>query len=76
MPGKPELSFFGWSQDSGVLLRIHNLLAVQAAGSDKKARRELTLDGPTTKRQPQLFARTIAEFDTDRFMGVIASGKF
>lgn len=33
------------------------------------------LDGPRPERKPRLFARTIAEFDTDRFMEVIASGK-
>lgn len=58
-----------------LLLRIHNFLAVQAAGEDKKRRRELTLDGPSAKRKPRLFAPTLAEFDTERFMGVIASGR-
>jgi len=74
--GAAELSFFGWSQDSMLLLRIHNFLAGQAAGTDKKLARELRLDGPRAKRKPRMFARTIAEFDTDRFMEVIASGKF
>lgn len=58
-----------------LLLRIHNFLAVQAAGTDNKLARELTLDGPAPEKKPRLFAPTIAEFDTDRFMGVIASGK-
>lgn len=73
--GPEGLSFFGWSQDSMLQLRIHNFLAAQAAGSDKKARRALVLDGPQAKRKPRLFAPTIAEFDADAFMGVIASGK-
>lgn len=69
------LSFFGWSQDSMLLLRIHNFLAAQSAGENKQLRRELVLDGPRAQRKPRLFAATIAEFDTDAFMGVIASGK-
>ncbi|MBF4603766.1 hypothetical protein [Curtobacterium sp. VKM Ac-2884] len=75
-PGKPSLAFFGFSQDSMLLLRIHNFLAGQAAGTDKKVARELALDGPAPEKKARLFAPTIAEFDTDRFMGVIASGKF
>lgn len=73
--GPDGLSFFGWSQDSMLLLRIHNFLAAQSAGESKKLRRELVLDGPRAQRKPRLFAPTIAEFDTDAFMGVIASGK-
>jgi hypothetical protein len=73
--GPAELSFFGWSQDSALLLRIHNFLAAQAAGKDKKLRRELVLDGPRAKRKPRLFAPTLADFDERRFMEVIASGK-
>lgn len=73
--GPVTLSFFGWSQDSALLLNIHNFLAAMAAGNDKKARREMTLEGPRAKQKPRLFAPTIAEFDTERFMGVIASGK-
>lgn len=59
-----------------LLLRIHNFLAGQAAGTDKKAARELRLDGPRAQRKSLLFAPTVAEFDVARFMEVIASGKF
>lgn len=59
-----------------LLLRIHNFLAAQSAGTDKKLLRELTLDGPKAQRKSLLFAPTIAEFDAARFMEVIASGKF
>jgi len=56
-------------------LRIHNLLAVVAAQGNQKVARELALDGPSPAKKVRLFAPTIAEFNTDRFMEVIASGK-
>ncbi|WP_413600852.1 hypothetical protein [Curtobacterium sp. Curtsp57] len=51
---------------------MHNLIAGMAGG---KRAKELMLDGPSAARKVRLFAPTIAEFDVDGFMEVIASGK-
>lgn len=67
-PGDEGLGFLGFSQDSALLVGIHNLLAVQVGR--KKARR-LMLGGPKARLKSGLFSKTIADFDTDRFMAAI-----
>lgn len=62
-----ELGFLGYSQDSALLIAIHNAVM---AGHGKKARKAM-LDGPKAKGIKKLFAPTIADFNTDLFMAVI-----
>jgi hypothetical protein len=67
-PQKPDpasnpavLQFYGWSQDTRVLLGMHNLLATMAVGG-KKARDHI-LQGPSAGGgKPRLVAKTLAEF--------------
>lgn len=68
--GDDGMSFLGWSQDSMLLAQIHNALIAKYAG--KKAK-DLMILGPKSKREPQLFAPTIADFNVGRFMAVINS---
>lgn len=66
-----SLGFLGWSQDSSLLLDIRNLLATDVYR--EKASRHLQ-DGPAAKPKRQLFAPTIADFNTSAFMAVINGG--
>lgn len=64
-----SLGFLGWSQDSRILLEIRNLIATDLYRD--KAKRFLQ-DGPSAAPKRRLFAPTIADFNTDAFMAVIA----
>jgi hypothetical protein len=59
------LQFLGFSQDSSLLLAIHNAI-VSFAG---KAAKDAFLHPPTVKTA-RLFAKTIAEFDVNAFMAL------
>ncbi|WP_378144817.1 hypothetical protein ACFJGV_15170 [Cnuibacter sp. UC19_7] len=62
-------SFFQWSQDTAILSALYNLVAGVAVG--KKAE-GLLIRSPGAEPRTRLFAKTIADFDTDLFMAEIA----